>query len=286
MATSRHRIRVLLIAVIVYGCADSAGGRRLTQTDASVPETERASGQTKSVQANFANTYASQGGNQVEQTVDLIMPDPEKPRLEVGWVRDVIPQRVDPDKPQCALGDPIVYPKELATAKPIANTALTKINFYVPPASDIRPQIIVRLDETTRDGVAEVTGPGVYGVVRVDQENLEKRICGSWAWSHFGYYSYELKVLDAFVTIEYHKRDHVPSRSASFEEFPLTFNLTVHTTVAGNGVNVLTDTSLLSKHADGKINVVLDNNIIGNSNTVSQVSRGRLEGAEGRDSPN
>mmetsp|Transcript_38359 Transcript_38359/g.98067 ORF Transcript_38359/g.98067 Transcript_38359/m.98067 type:complete len:282 (+) Transcript_38359:180-1025(+) len=278
MVTSRTAA-AYLAGLIVVACAVGVGGRRLSQTPPQQGglSTERASGGTKSVKANFANTYAGEGGNSVDQVIDLVMPDPEQAKPPVEWVRDVIPQRINPNKPQCAIGDPETYDFEEATTAPVGNTALTKVQIYVPPESDIRPEIRVKLNQTRKDGVVEVTGPGVYGVIRVDDKSPEKWLCGQWAWSHFGYYAFELKVLDATVTVEYYKRDHIPSRSASFEEFPLTFNLTVHTTVAGNGVNVLTDTSLLSKQGAGKIDVTLDNTILGNSNTISQTSRARVD---------
>ena len=283
MLPRRACFALLLLLVIPR----EASGRGLKQDSGEGAEDENNPGGTlQQVDANFANTYAGDEQNDVEQTVYLFVPDPEEEKEVPVWVRDVIPQRLDPDNPICTLGDREVYPRRTATTSPVEDTELTTVVFYQRPDSDIRAEVIVEFDgRNSSQGFVEVTGPGTYGRLSVNAGTPRKTLCGDWAWSSFGYYTFELKVSGAAVIIEYYNRDHVSSRSASFEEFPITFNLKVHTTVAGNGVNVLSDTALQSQYVDGKIMVTLNNDIVGDSNTLSQTARARVDGAVGSDTP-
>ena len=296
MPTMRTQVAIALLFIFCQSFGAALARREILQSD-DTATTETTGGTLQGVDASFSNTYAADANNNVEQTVSLFIPNPEGKKPDPEWVRDVIPQRVDLNKPICTLGDREVYPKEKANSAPVTDTEMTKLAMYVPRESDIRPVVnvvwtgnasLVANGKKCRSprcapGTVEVTGPGLYGRVTVDAANPEKVICGKWAWSTFGYYEFDIKADGATLDLEYYKRDHTPGRSASFEEFPLTFNLKVHTTVAGNNVNVLTDTALQSKHVDGKIVVKLNNDILGNNNTASQTARARVDGPSGRD---
>lgn len=271
----------LLVASLFVFAVSTVHGRELLQ-DATM-DGQSAGGSLQSIDVNFANTYASDSQNKVTQEVSLFIPQPAEELERPTWVRDVIPQRIDPDNPICTLGDRKVYKLQKGTTQPIRDTVLTTVAFYVPVEQDIRAEVRVSMVGENGTGYAEVTGPAIYGRSEVSNSKRDKRICGNWAWSSFGYYSFEVRALGAQVMIDYYTREHTPGRSASFEEFPLTFNLKVHTTVAGNGVNVVTDTALQSKYVDGKIIVVLNNDIVGDNNTASQTARARVDGAVAQD---
>jgi len=246
--------------------------------------TETTSGSLQNVNASFMNTYAGDGDNDVEQEVSLFIPDPEAVKESPVWVRDVIPQRVDPDLPVCTLGDPEVYPSTKATQVPVTDTSQSEVVFYAGPSKDVRPELSARLKSNGLPGSVEVSGPGIYGKLLLSPEGpTRKRLCGEWAWSSFGYYKFDFKVENAEADLEYRSRRHIAGASASFDEFPITLNLTVRTTVAGNGVKVLTDTALYSKNMEGKLVVSLDNVVYGDDNVVSQTAKSRIDQDPARD---
>ena len=93
-----------------------------------------------------------------------------------------------------------------------------KLEFYVNPDLEIRPMVVVRLDEESSSGGAYFMGDGLDRELReelkVNRKIAIKTVCGGWTWHADGQYEMIMKTKRSSIILLYHARLRGKSQGA------------------------------------------------------------------------
>jgi hypothetical protein len=90
------------------------------------------------------------------------------------------------------------------------------LEFYVNPAIEIRPMVMLVLGQKFNDGVVTIQGDGleVKDEINLNLQVPIRTVCGSWVWNGDGRYSIRVKTHDSFIMLRYFARQRGQKRGA------------------------------------------------------------------------
>mmetsp|Transcript_12846 Transcript_12846/g.32985 ORF Transcript_12846/g.32985 Transcript_12846/m.32985 type:complete len:274 (-) Transcript_12846:281-1102(-) len=254
--------RPLLAALLLVLVCGTSQARRLSQEVRN----------DQSLDAAFKNVFARGEQNNVDQAVDISVPDVTAAPAQA--VDDIIaadfePLVLDPDNPTCTLADREVYQTfSITDDRPIGREASRgkQYEFYVRPGLEVRPIVLVMLKPGERSGGASIVTDGLEGETDVTRDRNVKTLCGNWAWQATGRYKASVQTDDTDVVLRYFVRKRAQRIGAFNADSALDIGLDVETTVAGSNKDLDTNTDVVSRSQNGKLVISLTNSV-GDSNT-------------------
>jgi hypothetical protein len=255
----------LLLAALLLACLSSTTAARALSQAGEVRNDQ-------AVDASFKNVFARGEQNNVDQEVELYVPDvtgAPAEALDDLNAADFEPLVLDPDNPTCTLADREVYQTfSITDDRPIAREARRgkDYEFYVRPGLEIRPIALVMLKPGQNGGSASIVTDGLEGEVDVERERNVKTLCGNWAWQATGRYKAFVKTDDVDVVLRYFVRQRGKRIGAFNSESALEVGLDVETTIAGSNKDIDTNTDVVSRSEPGRL-VISMSNTVGDSNS-------------------